>query len=442
MPCSYTVVRQRGLDFMDTEKLLSRMAGFDPSLYAIVDREIERQLDTLSLVPTANAASPFISYLRGSALGNSFMDNHSMEMPSELESMATARAAALYGADHAIVRLGSIGVASRVVFFALAKSGDTIMSFNLRKSEFCTGEHMQYNFVNFCRNPQTKELDYDAIEAKAKECKPKILIMSPVNYTHKVDYARLSDIAHAVGAKLWADLGQNAGLIAAKQLPSPMPFADVVTFPADVLHGPQNGIILCHSDLAKTLDNALITSGHASVKMNVLAALAMVFHEADTPEFRQYSEQVIANARALEKGLTESGIDIITPNTQNHLVLPVLPEGTNGEDLKRRLENANILVKPEEIKTEDPAIHYNVLRLSSIDPTTRSLKEEDMEDIGRLLGAFLKSKQNEAAIMETRDKVMRIIGDIPLFSEEWLPESELSESGDNELLEMMARWTV
>jgi glycine hydroxymethyltransferase len=427
---------------MDTETLLSRMAVFDPELYGILHDEIQRQRYTLSLIPTANAASPFSAYLGGSILGNAFMDHHSVHGHTKLEEIAAARAEQLFGCDHAIVRLGSIEAASRVVLYALAQPDDTIMSFNLRKKEHCTGSRLQFNFLKYSIEPDTQAINFEHVAQLAKESQPKIIIFSPVNYPHHVDYRRLEGIAHAVGAKLWVDLGQNAGLVAAGQFPSPVPYADVVTFPADSLHGPQNGIILTRADLADKMDQTVIDTGHASLKKNILASLAMTFQEAATEEFKDYCRQVIANAKALEAGLAAAGTPTLCHGTENHLVLARLDAQVNGEDLKRRLTEVGILVKPDIVLTADDTKSCPILRLSSLDPTTRSLKENDMDKVGRILGSFLQSDQSPATIKAANKQMEKIIADMPLFSEEWLPVSETSPDDSRELLNMLTFWNA
>ncbi len=427
---------------MNKKQLLNRLAGFDPALYDIMADEISRQSDTLSFIPTANAASPFSSYLKGSVLGNEIVDHHTEHNHTRLEEMACSRAAELFGADHAIVRLGSLATASRVVLFALAEKGDTILSFNGRKKEYCSGDRLDFHWVNFSISPDKEALDLDAVDFLAKECRPKVVIYSPVNNPHNIDYVRLEQIAHHVGATLWVDLGQDAGLIAAGVIPSPVPYADVVTFPAYVLHGPQNGVILCRNTYAEKLVETVHATGHSSLKKNVLAALAITFREAKTPEFRAYGEQVLANAKALEKGLQAEGIHCNGAPTQNHLVLARLPEGRNAEDVTRLCADADILVKGENLLTSDPDVTTPILRLSTLDPTTRSLKEEDMEKMGHIIGRLLNGTGDQTSAKEAKAEVKRIIGGLPLFSEEWLPDSEVSRSSDSDNLSYMMNWNM
>ena len=409
------------------------MKTFDPELWDILEVSLKRQINMLSLVPTTNAATPFVSFLKGSTLGNDFLDHHAAEHHSKLEKLACRRMEKLFAADHAIVRTGSLAAASRVVLLALLNTGDTVLSFNLRKQEHCTGDVMQYKFVKFGVEPGTMRPDYEKIRTLAQTHQPRLIICSPMNYPWEIDYGRLEKIAREVNALLWIDLGQNCGLVAAKKIPSPVPFGDVVTFATgDALHGPQNGIILCKNALAEKLEQAVIDTGHVSLKKNVLAALNIALSEANCEEYEDYAQQVLDNARALEEGLKKAGCRTLCSPTQNHLVLVHLPEGLQGEDVKDKLSEAGLLVKPDILLTGDDDITFPILRLSSLDATTRSLTVEDMEAVGLELGKFLQSPQDGNTIAKLRKFIKKMVENLPLFSEDWLPEGEISDVYDRE----------
>lgn len=424
------------------QKMFSKLQSFDPELWDVLQTSLKRQFNTLSLIPTTNAASPFASYLKGSTLGNDFLDYHAAEHHSRLEKIAVRRMEDLYGADHAIVRTGSIMAASRVVLLGLAQTGDKILSFNLRKREHCSGDAMEYQFVKFGVEPDTMRLDFGKVRALAQEHKPKLIIYSPINYPYNIDYGELKKIAREVGAYLWIDLGQNSGLIATKKIPSPVPFADVATFSAgDALHGPQNGIILCRQELAGKLEQAVIDTGHVSLKKNVLAALIITLQEAVCEEYLDYSSQVLTNAKALERGLSKAGCRLICSPTENHLVILGIPDGQNGTELAEKLEQAGLLVKADNLMTADDNISYPVLRLSSLDATTRSLDETDMEKVGVKLGEFLHSPQDTNAIKTLQKFIKKTVENLPLFSEDWLPELEASDAQDSSLtMNAMIHW--
>ena len=417
---------------MDNLKILKRLKAFDPELCNIMNEHIDRQVSMLSLIPTDSAASPFSAYLKGSTLGNDFINFSSAQNRGRIETMAAKRACELFNAEHAIVRVGNLIAASRVVLQAFVKKDDTILSFNLRKQEHCTGDQMQYDFVKFALEPKDFRLNVDKIRSLALLCKPKMIIYSPVNYPHNIDYKKLRKIADDVGAILWIDLGQNAGLIAAGEIQSPVPFADVATFSTgDALHGSQSGIILSKKKFADVLEKTVIDTGHASLKKNVLAALAITFREATCDEYKNYARQVLDNARALEKGLKSANADLICSPTENHLVLVRV---NNAKIIADKLAQGRLLVKAETLMTSDKNISIPVLRLSSLDPTTRGLYEDDMFTVGRTLGEFLSSAQDAKTIKSVGMIIKELVDGLPIFAEEWLPGAEVVREVDSDLI--------
>lgn len=420
---------------MDNKKLLQRLKNFDPELWSLLKENTERQTSMLSLIPTDSAASPFSSYLKGSTLGNDFIGHYSFEHRSRAEILAANRACKLFGAEHAIVRTGNLIAASRVVMQALLQNGDSILSFNLRKKEHCTGELMNYKFVKFAIEPDTLRINVDKVRALAKLRRPKMIIYSPVNYPHNIDYKKLRAVADEVHAILWVDIGQNSGLVAAREIPSPVPYADIVTFAAsDSLHGPQSGIILCKKNFAETLEKAVIDTGHASLKKNVLAALAVTFREASCDEYKDYARQIILNARALEKGLKDAKADLFCSPTENHLVIVRLNARQTPQIIVDRLAQGRLLVKAENLMTSNENISFPVLRLSSLDPTTRGLYEDDMYTVGRTLGEFLRSPQDSKSIKSLTVIIKDLVDTLPIFSQEWLPGAEVTHEVDSDLM--------
>ena len=420
---------------MESKKILKRLKEFDPELWELLRENTERQVSMLSLIPTDSAASPFSSYLKGSTLGNDFMGHYSLGHRSRAEILAANRACKLFKAEHAIVRVGNLVAASRVVLQALLKNGDKVLSFNLRKKEHCTGELMNYQFIKFSIEPSTFRIDVDKVRSMTRQCRPKMMIYSPVNYPHNIDYKKLRGIADEVGAVLWVDIGQNSGLVAAEEIASPVAYADIVTFSAsDALHGPQSGIILCKKKFADTLERAVIDTGHASLKKNVLAALAVTFHEASCNEYKDYARQIILNARALENGLKSAKADLVCGPTENHLVLVRLKSQQDAATVVEKLAQGRLLVKAETLMTANDHISYPVLRLSSLDPTTRALYEEDMFTVGQTLGEFLRSPQDSQSIKAVGAIIKELVDALPIFSDEWLPGVEVAREVDSDLM--------
>ena len=403
---------------MEKENLLNYLKAFDAEIFELLQEELRRQRYTLSLVPTVNAMSPLSAYLEGSLLTNSSPEGHAAGK-NAVEDLVRTRVQQLFSADHAIVRLGNIAAASRVVFHALLQAGDRVLSFNLRKQEHCAG--LNYTFENFGISPDTQTVDWDAVMTRAKSIRPRLLIFSPVSYPRIPDYAKLAEIAHAVGASLWVDIGQSVGLVAAGLLPSPVSAADIVTFPTNAsLHGPNGAIILCKKALAQRLDDAVVNTGHTALHINHLAALTIALREAGTETFRRYGKQVLINSKELEHTFEKEGIPLLCGGTETHLVLPALSPKMQEIDITAYMAQAGFQVKSDNIPTMQAEHFFPALRLSSLNPTTRSLKRKDMAHIGKLLAKPLKDKLPDSELESIRNQVATLVMNQPIFSEEWL----------------------
>ena len=403
---------------MDREELLSTLKKLDEEVFAEFQDEIEEQRFTMSLIPTVNAESPFAAYLEGSILANVSTDYHGISRTGRFERMAVERALKCFNAEHAIVRLDSISAASRVVFKALLKSGNPVLSFNGRKQELCHG--LSYRFSIFGADWENRDIDWKELDEQIARHQPKIVIFSPTSFPLDIDTKRLAKVTHEAGALLWIDIGQNVGLVAAGLMPSPVADADVVTFPTnDSLQGPEGAIILCKKELAETIERSVIDNGHSALHKNRLAALAVSLREASEPSFRLYGQQVIANARALSKALQENGIPIWGDGTDCHLVVAALPPDADPQKTEQKLHRAGFMIKTARLPDAERRPAHPVLRLSSLNPTTRSLKEKDMEKIGQLLAAAL-NVDDPAALEVIRKKVSSLLMDKPIYSEEWV----------------------
>ena len=218
---------------------LNVIRGFDPDLYAYFEKELEHQRLSLSFIPDENSTSPLCAAIMGSVLVNTTKTS-GYALDAGLETLTAKQICSLFNADHANIRTISIEAASRCVFQSLTKRGDIVMSLDLRKKEHCNSENLAYRFVNFSIDPKTQRLDMDKVEAQAKSCRPQMIVLSPINYPLQIDYARFAQIAKECGALLWCDISQIAGLIAGGALPTPVPYADVVTFSCHgAMQGPQ-----------------------------------------------------------------------------------------------------------------------------------------------------------------------------------------------------------
>ena len=411
---------------METENLLNHLKGFDTEIFELLQEEIKQQRYTLSLVPTVNAMSPLAAYLEGSLLTNTTIERCGGRV-SAIEELVRARVRNLFGSEHAIVRFGSIAAASRVVFLGLLQQGDCVLSFNRRKEEHCAG--LDYAFENFGIDPAAEKVDWDAVSALAQRVKPRLIVFSPVSYPRIPNYAKLAEIAHAVGAYLWVDIGQSVGLIAAGLLPSPVAHADVMTFPTnDSLHGPDGAVVLCKEKLAGKLDAAVENTGHVDLHMNHLAALGIALHEAASETFKAYGRQVIANAKALAASLTQNGAKLLCGGTETHLVLAAPAAGVKLVDTAHRLSRIGIRVKTDVVPTMEENRTLDALRLSSLNPTTRAFKEEDMTTVGKILARVLAAVPSDDALEEMRGEVAALIISKPIFSNEWYVDTNADES--------------
>mgnify|MGYP001687562502 FL=1 len=410
---------------MKREEVANHLKTFDPEIYGLLEEERQRQRYTLSLMPNMNAMSPFAKYLEGSVLTNSFFDRHDETTSGglHLDAIVRARAVELFHCDHAIVRLGNIVAASRVVFQALLESGDTVLSFNLRKKDHVAG--LSYNFENYGIEPGTQEIDWGAVREQAERVRPRLIIFSPVSYPRTIDYQILYEIAQTVDAYLWVDISQSVGLVAAKLVPSPVLLADVVTFSTrDSLRGPDGAVLLTKRDIAARMDAAVINTGHEALHMNHLAALGVVLREAGSDRYRSYAAQVVQNAQVLARTLADHGASVLCGGTDTHLVLASAAAGIDTAAAVKAIGQMGIRVKTDNVPTMNSGLFLHALRLSTSNPTTRGMREEDIAYIGSLLAKPLTTVLTPEEIEKTRQEIVALVKDAPVFSEEWMGDSE------------------
>ena len=410
---------------MKREEVVSHLKTFDPEIYNLLEEERERQRYTLSLMPNMNAMSPFAKYLEGSILTNSIFDRRD-DTPTgglHLAGIVRQRAMDLFRCDHAIVRLGNIVAASRVVFQALLEPGDTVLSFNLRKKDHVAG--LSYKFENYGIEPGTQQIDWGAVRAQAERVKPRLIIFSPVSYPRTIDYQILFEIAQSVDAYFWVDISQCVGLVASKLIPSPVPLADVVTFSTrDSLRGPDGAVLLTKQDLAARMDTAVINTGHEALHMNHLAALGVVLREAGSESYRTYAEQVVRNAQVLARTLADHGASVLCGGTDTHLVLASTAAGIDMREAVKAIGRMGIRVKPDSVPTMTSGLYLHALRLSTSSLTTRGMAEQDIAYIGSLLARPLTTILAPEEIEKTRQEITALVKDAPIFDDEWVGDSE------------------
>lgn len=410
---------------MKREEVVNHLKTFDPEIFHLLEEERQRQRYTLSLMPNMNAMSPFAKYLEGSVLTNSFFDRHDETTSGglHLDAIVRRRAMELFHSDHAIVRLGNIVAASRVVFQALLNPGDTVLSFNLRKKDHVAG--LSYNFENYGIEPGSQQIDWGDVRAQAERVRPRLIIFSPVSFPRTIDYQILYEIAQTVDAYLWVDISQSVGLVASKLVPSPVPLADVVTFSTrDSLRGPDGAILLTKRDIAARMDAAVINTGHEALHMNHLAALGVVLREAGSERYRSYAAQVVQNAQVLARTLADHGASVLCGGTDTHLALASAAAGIDIVAAVKAIGQMGIRVKLDNVPTMNSGLFLHALRLSTSGPTTRGMHEEDIAYIGSLLAKPLTTILSHEEIEKIRQEIVALVKDAPIFSEEWMGDSE------------------
>lgn len=402
--------------------LLNIIRGFDGELYDYFEKELERQYYSLSFIPDENSISPLCAATQGSVLINS-QSLSAFVQHKTLEQLAVERICSLFDGEHANVKAITIEDASRVVFQALMQRGDVVMSLDQRKKEHCNSESLAYRFVNFGIDPVTQKLDLDAIENKVKETKPKMVIVSPINYPLPIDYERFAQIAHEVGALLWCDISQVAGLITAHTMPSPLPHADIVTFTTHgALQGPRCSVIICKSKYASAIDRAAVALGHSGLGSSELTSLCVHFREMQTEEYQDYCKNVVINAESLASGLRESGMKIIGTGTSSHfVVIDAKHCGLSARGALEILADCGIMVRNCQVLTADPEVKFDAVRFSSLPVTTRGISADQMHKLGIAIGKFLSNpNEDNESMLQTMVREIAVL--LPQYHDRWLCE--------------------
>ncbi len=394
-----------------TDPAFSALQASDPALAAILKREVHRQNSTLQMIASENFTSPAVMAMQGSVLTNKYSEGYPGKryyggnaVVDEAEELARERVKALFGAEHANVQPHSGANANMAVYFALLNPGDKVMGLRLDQGGHLThgspvnfSGHL-YNFVAYGVDPETECIDYAAVRALAVAEKPKLIIAGATAYPRTIDFAEFRSIADEVGALLMVDAAHIAGLIAGGAHPSPVPYADVVTFTTHkTLRGPRAGCILSRAEHAAAIDKAIFPGLQGGPLMHVVAAKAVAFAEAQRPEFREYAAQIVRNARALSDGLIAEGFRIVSGGTDNHMVLVDLrPFGVNGKVAQNALDAAGIICNKNAIPNdpEKPFVTSGI-RLGTASVTTTGMTESEMAVIAAMIGEVLRAPEDE-----------------------------------------------
>ena len=410
--------------------------GFDDEIFAAIGEEERRQEEHIELIASENYTSPRVMQAQGTVLTNKYAEGYpgkryygGCEYVDKAEELAIERAKALFGADYANVQPHSGSQANSAVYLALCNPGDTILGMSLADGGHLTHgakpnfSGKVYNPVQYGLNLETGEVDYDQVEALALEHKPKMIVAGFSAYSQIMDWARFREIADKVGAYLLVDMAHVAGLVAAGVYPNPVPHADVVTSTTHkTLRGPRGGIILAreNEELAKKFNSAVFPGGQGGPLMHVIAAKAISFKEAQSPEFVEYQKQVVKNAKAMAATFIERGIKIVSGGTENHLMLvDLIGKPYTGKDADAGLGEANITVNKNAVPN-DPRSPFitSGLRVGTPAITTRGFGEAETVELTGWMCDVLESLENgnsEQVIAEVKAKVLDICGRFPVY---------------------------
>lgn len=405
----------------------------DKVLYQCIQNELNRQRNKLEMIASENFVSEAVMEAQGSVLTNKYAEGYpgkryygGCEFVDVAEQLAIDRACGLFGCEHANVQPHSGSQANFAVYFALLKPGDTIMGMNLTDGGHLThGSPVNisgsyFHVVPYGVRKDDELLDYDAMEKTAEEVRPKLIIGGTSAYSRIIDFERMSYIAKKTGALLMVDMAHFAGLVAGKEYPSPVPWADIVTTTTHkTLRGPRGGIILCREAYAKAIDKAVFPGIQGGPLMHVIAGKAAALGEALTEDFHSYAVQIKKNASALAGRLMKNGLRIVSGGTDTHVMLvDVKALGITGKIAQNVLDQVGITCNKNTIpfETLSPFVTSGI-RLGSPALTTRGLKEKDFEEIGDIISAVLKDPDSEAVRAQAAERVAVLCHSYPLYPE-------------------------
>ncbi|MDY6065156.1 MAG: serine hydroxymethyltransferase [Finegoldia sp.] len=404
------------------------LKNFDPDIYGYIEDEVNRQNSGVELIASENFVSKAVLQAMGSELTNKYAEGYPGKRYyggcvniDKVEQTAIDRLKELFGADHANVQPHSGANANIAVYNALLQPNDTVLGMNLNEGGHLThGSPVNvsgklYNFVAYGLDPETGVINYDKVREIALETKPKMIVAGASAYPRIIDFEKFKEIADEVGAYLMVDMAHIAGIVATGKHPSPVPYADVVTTTTHkTLRGPRGGAILCKEELKKKIDSAVFPGFQGGPLEHVIAAKAVAFKEDAQPEFAEYIDQVLKNAKVMAKGFLDYGVDLVTGGTDNHLILVDLRKfGITGKEAEKLLDEAHITTNKNAIPNdpEKPFVTSG-LRLGSPAMTTRGFKEEQFEQITNYMIEVLSKKR---APEEVGKDVLDLMKDYPLY---------------------------
>jgi glycine hydroxymethyltransferase len=415
-----------GHEFLDRT-----IAEVDPQIADAIALETKRQNDTLELIASENHVSRAVLTAAGSVFTNKYAEGYPGKRyyggcgPTDIvESIAIERAKELFGAEHANVQPHSGSQANMSVYFTVLKPGDTIMGMDLAHGGHLTHGHplsysgRDFKVVAYHVRQDNEMIDYDEMERLALEHKPRLIICGASAYSRIIDFKRIREICDKSGSLMMADIAHIAGLVVAGLHPSPVPHADFVTTTTHkTLRGPRAGLVLCKEQYAKDLDRSVFPGVQGGPLVHIIAAKAVAFKEALTPEFKEYQSQIVNNAKALAQAVAAAGFRIVAGGTDNHLFMTdVYSKGITGKDGQQMLESANITVNKNTIPfdTQKPMVASG-LRIGTPAVTTRGLREPEMKKIANLIARVLESKGDAGVIQQVKAEVKQLCDRFPIY---------------------------
>jgi len=416
--------------------LNEELAKADPEVFEAIRAELARQRNHLELIASENFTSPAVLEAQGSVLTNKYAEGlpgaryyGGCEFVDVVERLAIERIKRLFAAEHANVQPHSGASANTAVYLAVLQPGDTVLGMDLSHGGHLTHGHplnisgRYYHFIAYGVAKHTELLDYENLEALARTHKPRLIVAGASAYSRYIDFARMKDIASAVGALLMVDMAHIAGLVAADEHPSPVPYADFVTTTTHkTLRGPRGGVILCKEKHAKSIDQAVFPGLQGGPLMHVIAAKAVAFKEAATPEFRAYQTQLKRNAAKLAATFLDRGFRLVSGGTDNHLMLIDVTAGKleglglTGRTAEKILAQAKVTVNFNTIPfdTKPPKVGSGI-RIGTPAVTTRGMGLKEMVVIGNLIADALLAPEDEAVLARSRETVARLCASFPLY---------------------------
>jgi glycine hydroxymethyltransferase len=416
-----------------TEFFSADIAKADPVISAAIDDEVRRQTDGLELIASENFVSEAVLQAMGTVFTNKYAEGYpgkryygGCEFADVVEQTAIDRAKELFGADHVNVQPHSGAQANMAVLMAALEHGDRILGMNLSHGGHLTHGHplnfsgINYRVADYGVSGDTEQIDYDDLQRKAEEHRPKLLVCGASAYPRTINFERIGEIARSVGAKVMADIAHIAGLVATGLHPSPVPHCEFVTTTTHkTLRGPRGGMALCREEFAADLNRSVFPGVQGGPLVHIIAAKAVAFGEALEPGFREYQQQVLRNARTLAETLMQAGLRLVSGGTDNHLLLVDVfmgGKGITGKVAEKALDDVHITVNKNTIPfdTNKPFVASGI-RLGTPALTTRGMKEGEMRDIGRMIAEVVLEPESEEVKRRVRKQVAELTARFPMY---------------------------